>query len=194
MGTVIKHFQFGLIVLDLFFFLKTIAVSQLLSLLKFKNYMIIEIGQLAPDFSLTDTNKQTVTLSGLKGQNVVLLFFPFAFTSTCTAELCGVRDDISQYQNLNAKVFGISIDSVFTLIRYKEEQNLNFDLLCDFNKEAGTVYKVLYESFAFGMKGVAKRSAFVVDTNGVIQYAEVLENANELPNIEAIKATLKGLN
>lgn len=156
--------------------------------------MIIEIGQLAPDFSLTDTNKQTVTLSGLKGQNVVLLFFPFAFTSTCTAELCGVRDDISQYQNLNAKVFGISIDSVFTLIRYKEEQNLNFDLLCDFNKEAGTVYKVLYESFAFGMKGVAKRSAFVVDTNGVIQYAEVLENANELPNIEAIKATLKGLN
>ena len=71
---------------------------------------------------------------------------------------------------------------------------MNFDLLCDFNKEAGTAYNVLYESFAFGMKGVAKRSAFVVDKEGVIRYAEVLENANELPNIEAVKATLQGLN
>ena len=156
--------------------------------------MSIEVGTLAPDFSLTDTNKATVTLSELRGQNVVLLFFPFAFTSTCTAELCGVRDDIAQYQSLNAKVFGISIDTVFTLIKYKEDQQLNFDLLCDFNKEAGTAYNVLYESFAFGMKGVAKRSAFVVDKEGVIRYAEVLENANELPNIAEVKATLQGLN
>ena len=156
--------------------------------------MIIEIGQLAPDFSLTDTNKTTVTLSELRGQNVVLLFFPFAFTSVCTTELCGVRDDIAYYHNLNAKVFGISIDTVFTLIKFKEDQQLNFDLLCDFNKEAGNAYNVLYESFAFGMKGVAKRSAFVVDKEGVIRYAEVLENANELPNIAAVKATLQGLN
>ncbi len=156
--------------------------------------MTIEIGQLAPDFSLTDTNKTTVTLSELRGQNVVLLFFPFAFTSVCTTELCGVRDDIAYYHNLNAKVFGISIDTVFTLIKFKEDQQLNFDLLCDFNKEAGNAYNVLYESFAFGMKGVAKRSAFVVDKEGVIRYAEVLENANELPNIAAVKATLQGLN
>ena len=108
--------------------------------------------------------------------------------------MCGVRDDIAYYHNLNAKVFGISIDTVFTLIKFKEDQQLNFDLLCDFNKEAGNAYNVLYESFAFGMKGVAKRSAFVVDKEGVIRYAEVLENANELPNIAAVKATLQGLN
>ncbi len=156
--------------------------------------MSLTIGSVAPDFSLTDTNKATVTLSELKGQNVVLLFFPFAFTSTCTAELCGVRDDISKYANLNAKVYGISIDSVFTLIKFKEDQHLNFDLLCDFNKEACTAYDSIYESFAFGMKGVAKRSAFVIDKEGVIQYAEVLENANEIPNLEAVIATLNSLN
>ena len=152
--------------------------------------MSLTIGSVAPDFSLTDTNKATVTLSELKGQKVVLLFFPFAFTGTCTTELCGVRDDIRRYSNLNAKVYGISIDSVFSLIKYKEEQNFNFDLLCDFNKEACTAYESIYESFAFGMKGVAKRSAFVIDKEGVIQYAEVLENANEIPNLEAVIAVL----
>ncbi len=156
--------------------------------------MAIQVGAVAPNFSLTNTNKETVTLSELKGQPVVLLFFPFAFTSTCTAELCGVRDDIANYANLNAKVYGISIDSVFTLIKYKEDQNFNFDLLCDFNKEACTAYETKYDSFAFGMQGVAKRSAFVVDKEGIIQYAEVLENAGEIPNLDAVKAVLKTLN
>lgn len=156
--------------------------------------MALSVGTVAPNFSLTSTNKETVTLSELKGQNVVLLFFPFAFTSTCTAELCGVRDDIANYSNLNAKVYGISIDSVFTLIKYKEDQNFNFDLLCDFNKEASTAYETKYDSFAFGMQGVAKRSAFVIDKEGIIQYAEVLENAGEIPDLEAVKAVLKTLN
>jgi len=156
--------------------------------------MALSIGAKAPNFSLTNTNKETVTLSELKGQNVVLLFFPFAFTSTCTAELCGVRDDIANYASLNAKVYGISIDSVFTLIKYKEDQNFNFDLLCDFNKEACTAYDTKYDSFAFGMLGVAKRSAFVIDKEGVVRYAEVLENAGEIPNFGAIESILKGLN
>lgn len=155
--------------------------------------MTIAIGSLAPDFKMTDTNKKPVTLSEIK-ENVVLLFFPFAFTSTCTAELCGVRDDIAQYQHLNAKVYGVSVDSVFTLIKYKEDQHLNFDLLCDFNKEISTAYETIYESFAFGMKGVSKRSAFVIDKDMVVRYAEVLEDANAIPDLEAVKATLAEIN
>lgn len=154
--------------------------------------MTLKTGDPAPDFTLTDTNKQPVTLSQLK-ENVVLLFFPFAFTSTCTRELCGVRDDIAQYQHLNAKVYGISVDSVFTLIKYKEDQQLNFDLLCDFNKEVSAAYGTMYDSFSFGMQGVSKRSAFVIDKEGVIRYAEVLENAGEIPDLEAVKATLAAL-
>lgn len=156
--------------------------------------MSITVGAPAPDFTLTDTNKQPVTLSELKGQNVLLLFFPFAFTSTCTRELCGVRDDIANYTDLNAKVYGISVDSVFTLIKYKEDQHLNFDLLCDFNKEVSKAYDTIYESFSFGMQGVSKRSAFLIDKNGIIKYAEVLENASEIPNLEAIKTLLQTIN
>jgi peroxiredoxin len=156
--------------------------------------MPIEPGTPAPDFSLTDTNKQTVTLSSLKGENVVLLFFPFAFTSTCTRELCSVRDDIANYRGLDARVYGISTDAIYSLIKYKEEQQLNFDLLSDFNKEACTAYGSKYEIFNFGTKGVAKRSAFVIDREGIVRYAEVLENASEIPNLEAVKATLGSIN
>ncbi len=156
--------------------------------------MSLELGTIAPEFSLTDTNKQTVTLSSLRGENVVLLFFPYAFTSTCTKELCGVRDDISQYQSLNAKVYGISIDAVYSLIKYKDDLQLNFDLLSDFNKDACTAYNSIYEVFNFGTKGVAKRSAFVIDKEGILRYAEVLENASEIPNLEAVKQTLESIN
>ncbi len=155
--------------------------------------MMIAIGSLAPDFTMTDTNKKPVTLSEIK-ENVVLLFFPFAFTSTCTKELCGVRDDIAQYQHLNARVYGVSTDAVFTLIKYKEDQQLNFDLLCDFNKEVSTAYDTIYETFSFGMRGVSKRSAFVIDKDRIIRYAEVLENASEIPDLEAVKATLTAIN
>ena len=106
---------------------------------------------------------------------VVLLFFPLAFTSVCTAELCSVRDNYALYNELNAVVYGISVDSAFTLAKFKEEQRLNFDLLSDFNKTASTAYDCLYSEFALGMKGVSKRSAFVIDKDGMIQYAEVLE-------------------
>jgi glutaredoxin-dependent peroxiredoxin len=156
--------------------------------------MKIEPGQAAPDFTLFDSTKTKVTLSDLRGQNVLLLFFPLAFTSTCTAELCAVRDNISFYNNVNAKVFGISVDSLHTLAKYKTEQNLNFTLLSDFNKEVSSLYGSLYEMFGYNMKGVSKRSAFVIDNDGIVRYAEVLENASEQPNFKNITLTLESLN
>ena len=155
--------------------------------------MSVSIGQKAPDFKLFSSDKSEVSLSDFAGKNVVVLFFPLAFTGVCTAELCSLRDDIASYQNLNAQILGISVDSLFTLEKFKAEQNLNFPLLSDFNKEAASAYGALYENFVLGMKGVAKRSAFVVDSEGNIQYAEILESAGDLPNFEAVKATLAGL-
>ena len=155
--------------------------------------MKIEIGQPAPDFTLYDSAKNKVTLSNLKGQNSLLLFFPLAFTSTCTAELCSVRDNISFYNNVNAKVFGISVDSLHTLAKYKADQNLNFTLLSDFNKDVSSIYGSLYEMFGYNMKGVSKRSAFVIDKDGIVRYAEVLENASEQPNFKNINLTLENL-
>lgn len=155
--------------------------------------MSLQIGQKAPDFKLFSTEKKEISLSEQKGKNVVLLFFPLAFTSVCTAELCSVRDNYALYNELNAVVYGISVDSAFTLAKFKEEQRLNFDLLSDFNKTASTAYDCLYSEFALGMKGVSKRSAFVIDKDGMIQYAEVLENAGEQPNFSKITAALEKL-
>jgi len=154
---------------------------------------LVSVGDKAPEFTLFNTEKQAVSLSELKGQNVVLLFFPLAFTSTCTAELCSVRDDIANYSKLNASVYGISVDSLFALGKFKEEQSLNFDLLSDFNKTTSTAYGSLYDSFVLGMNGVSKRSAFVVDKEGIIRYAEVLESAGDIPNLDAVKDILSNL-
>ena len=155
--------------------------------------MAIEVGQKAPDFTLFNTEKQPVTLSEQKGKNVLLLFFPLAFTSVCTKELCAIRDNMSLYNNANAAVFGISVDSLFTLARFKEEQNYNFPLLSDFNKEVSKAYGSLYEKFGFEMLGVSKRSAFLIDKEGTVQYAEVLENAGDVPDFAAIEAKLAEL-
>ena len=155
--------------------------------------MKIETGQQAPDFTLYDSDKNKQTLSDLKGQNVLLLFYPVAFTGTCTKELCSVRDNISLYNDANAKVLAISVDTVYSLAKYKEEQKLNFPLLSDFNKEVSAAYGALYEIFSYGMKGVSKRAAFIVDQNGTIQYAEVLEKATDLPNFDSIQKILESL-
>lgn len=144
----------------------------------------------APDFTLYNSERQTVTLSSLRGSKVLLLFFPAAFTSTCTRELCSVRDELSVYNNLNTKVFGISTDALYSLARYKEEQQLNFDLLADFNKEICGLYHARYDEFAYGMKGVAKRAAFVIDETGIVKYEEVIEKAGEIPDFEKIKSAL----
>jgi peroxiredoxin len=156
--------------------------------------MKIEIGQSAPEFALFNTEKNKVSLSDYKGKNVVLLFFPLAFSGVCTKELCSMRDDMAKYHGMNAAILGVSIDSLFTLGRFKQENLLEFDLLSDFNKEVSAMYACLYESFAFEMRGVSKRSAFVIDADGIIRYAEVLESAGDLPNFEAIDECLKGLN
>ena len=155
--------------------------------------MLVQIGQPAPDFTLYDSNKELFTLSKLGGSNVLILFFPLAFTSVCTAELCSVRDNLKLYERLNVKPLGISVDSVYALAKFKEEQGLNFPLLSDFNKEVSTLYGSLYELFGFGMKGVSKRSAFLVDKKGIVQYAEVLENASLQPDLEKIKEKLPEL-
>ena len=156
--------------------------------------MKIEVGQTAPSFTLTDTEKKAVSLADFKGKNVVLLFFPLAFTGTCTAELCATRDDIATYNNANAQVLGISVDSLFVLGKFKAEQNLNFPLLSDFNKEVSAAYGSLYDTFIFDMKGVSKRSAFVIDKDGIVRFAEVLEKATDLPDFPGIKEALSKLN
>jgi len=156
--------------------------------------MAITIGQAAPDFTLYDSEKNKVTLSEQKGKTVLLLFFPLAFTSVCTKELCAVRDDISRYNNTAATVFGISVDAYASLKKFKEEQGYNFQLLSDFNKEASIAYDCIYDAFAGWMKGVSKRAAFIIDKEGVIQYAEVLESAGNLPDFEAINNKLAQLN
>ena len=155
--------------------------------------MSLQIGDTAPLFTLKSSDKADVSLSDYSGKNVVVLFFPLAFTGVCTTELCSIRDNKSDYENLNAEVLAISVDSLFTLAKFKEIEGYNFPLLSDWNKETAAAYGALYDEFVLGMKGVAKRSAFVVDKDGKIRYAEVLENAGELPNFAAINETLQTL-
>ncbi len=155
--------------------------------------MSLQIGDKAPDFSLYSSEKELIHLHDYKGKNVVLLFFPLAFTGTCTKELCATRDDISIYNDLDTEVLGISIDSPQTLARYKDEYQLNFKLLSDFNKEAIVAYDVKYEVFSVGLKGVAKRAVFLIDGGGTIKYIEVLENASILPDLEALQNTIRQL-
>jgi peroxiredoxin len=163
------------------------------ALLKQKAVKILQIGDKAPAFTAVSTDRNMVSLSDFHGKNVLLLFFPFAFTGVCTKELCMMRDDISRYEGLNAEVIGISVDSPHALRKFKEEQNLPFLLLSDFNKTISSSYGCLYEEFPLGLKGVSKRSAFLIDKNGLIKYAEILENAGELPNFVLINQTLESL-
>jgi len=156
--------------------------------------MAIVIGQAAPDFSLFDSEKNKVTLSELKGKNVVILFFPLAFTGVCTTELCSVRDNIASYNDTNAQVLGISVDSLFVLDKFKQEQNLNFSLLSDFNKDAAKAFEVLYDTFpAFEMQGVSKRAAFVINKEGIIKYTEVCASPGDLPDFASIQSTLQSI-
>ncbi len=153
--------------------------------------MSLQIGSPAPQFTLVSSSLKEVSLADFKGKKVVLHFFPMAFTGVCTTQLCTMRDSFGYYEGQNAVILGISVDSPFTLAKFKEENNYQFDLLSDFNKGVSTAYGAIYEEFVFGLKGVAKRSAFVIDENQQIIYAEVLESAGDLPNFEAIAAIVK---
>jgi glutaredoxin-dependent peroxiredoxin len=155
---------------------------------------MIKKGDKAPTFTLRASDKSEVSLNDFKGKNVVLLFFPLAFTGVCTTELCSMRDDIGSYEGLNAQVLAISVDSLFTLDKFKQAEQFSFPLLSDFNKTVCRAYGAFYEEFVLDMKGVAKRSAFVIDREGVVQYAEVLESAGDLPNFQAVKSILTSLN
>lgn len=147
----------------------------------------------APEFILKDTGLKDVSLSDFLGQsNVVLLFFPLAFSGVCTKELCTTRDNLKLYNSLDSEVIGISVDSSFTLKAYKEAYNLNFTLLSDFNKEVSKKYDTLYEDY-FGMKGVSKRSAFVIDKEGRIVHQEILEDSDKMPDLQKIQEVLADL-
>jgi len=155
--------------------------------------MSANLDSKAPDFTLQDTEGKEITLSDFEGKsNIVLLFFPLAFTSTCTEELCTTRDNMKLYNAMDAEVMGISVDSFFTLKEFKKAENLNFTLLSDFNKEVSAKYDTLYDEF-FGMEGVAKRSAFVIDQERIIRHKEILQDAGQLPDFKAIQQTLSDL-
>jgi len=155
--------------------------------------MAIAIGSRAPDFTLKSKNDDglaDVTLSSNYGKSAtVLLFFPLAFTSVCEAELCGIRDSLADYEGLNAKVYGISVDSPFSQEAFAKANSLTFPLLSDFNKEVSTAYDVLFEDL-IGFKGVSKRAAFVISKDGEVTYAESSDDPKQLPNFDAIKAAL----
>jgi peroxiredoxin len=157
--------------------------------------MNIVLGQQAPNFTLFDSDKHKVSLSDYKGKNVILLFFPLAFSSVCTKELCSTRDNIATYNNTNAQVLGISIDSVYVLNKFKKEQELNFPLLSDFNKETAKAYDVLYEIFpALDMRGVSKRAVFVLDKNGIVKHTEICATPGDMPDFEVVREVLEQLN
>ena len=156
--------------------------------------MTLEIGSEAPNFTLktkTAEGLNDISLSDYNGKsNVVLLFFPFAFTSVCMAEACSVRDDLSAYEDLNAKVLAISVDSPFAQEVMSQKEGLNFPLLSDFNKNVSQDYGILYEDF-IGFKGVSKRSAFVVSKEGKIAFSWSSEDPKQLPDFSEIKNALQ---
>ena len=156
--------------------------------------MAIREGDIAPALTLFADDKSEVSLKDLRGQPVVILFFSLAFTGACTDELCYVRDHVQDYNRLDAKVLGISVDTVFSLARYKEEYGLNFNLLSDFNKEVSRAYGVLWETFVMNMRGVASRSAFVVDGEGVVVHAQISESFDGVPDMKQIELALESLN
>jgi peroxiredoxin len=153
--------------------------------------MSLQTGQAAPQFKLVSSELKEVSLAGFKGRKVVIHFFPMAFTGVCTTQLCTMRDSFGYYDGLNAQILGISVDSPFTLAKFKEENSYQFPLLSDFNKEVSSAYGAIYAEFAFGLKGVSKRAAFVIDEDQNVIYAEVLENAGDLPDFEAIAEKVK---
>jgi len=156
--------------------------------------MTVQPGDPAPDFALPhNPGEPPVRLADLTADgNVVLLFFPLAFSPTCSQEMCMLRDDYDRFGELDAQVVGVSVDSPFALRAWAAEEKFPFPLLSDFNRQVSRDYDALYDEF-FGMQGVSKRAAFVIDRGGIVHYAEVLENAGQLPDFESVKGTLKTL-
>jgi peroxiredoxin len=152
----------------------------------------VDVGTNAPDFTLVNQDRQPVTLSASRGKPVVLAFFPAAFSSTCTAELCTFNNRMSQLNAANAQVYGISVDTFFALKAFRDSQHLSFPLLSDFNKEVIRLYDVFFEDM-IGLKGLAKRAVFVVDKDGVIRHRQVVQDARNEPDYEQVFSTLASL-
>ena len=159
--------------------------------------MALAVGTQAPDFTLstiTADGPELVSLANHKGKNVVLLFFPMAFTGVCTEEFCSISEGLDDYTSLNAEVIGISGDNPFAQANWAEKEGIKVTLLADYEHEVTKAYDVAYDAFLpdknLPMGGVSKRSAFVIDKEGVIQYSESSDNPGDLPNFDAIKAKL----
>ena len=151
--------------------------------------MSVDVGAVAPDFTLPNQDREPVTLSAARGRPVVLAFFPAAFSGTCTKELCTIRDSLSKLNQANAQVYGISVDTFFALKAFQDQEKLTFPLLSDFNKEVIRKYGV-YNEDMIGLKGIAKRAVFVVDKNGAVKYREVLEDARNEPDYGKVLAAV----
>jgi peroxiredoxin len=163
--------------------------------------MALATGTKAPDFSLAtktaDGPKQVKLSDNFGKTNTLLLFFPMAFTGTCTTEMCDMSKELPNYSGMNAVVYGISGDNPFAQEAWAQKESITVALLSDYEHAVAKAYDVMYDSFlpqiGLGMGGVPKRSAFIIDRQGVIQYAEVCEDARELPNFDKIKARLAEL-
>jgi glutaredoxin-dependent peroxiredoxin len=154
--------------------------------------MAVDVGSKAPDFTLTNQDRQPVKLSEQKGHPVVLAFFPAAFSGVCTKELCTFRDSMARLNSAGAQVYGISVDTFFTLKAFQDAQRYNFPLLSDFNKQAIRDYGVFNEDM-IGLKGIAKRAVFVIDKDGVVRHKEVLDDARNEPDYDQVFSTLASL-
>ena len=163
--------------------------------------MALAVGTKAPDFSLAsktaDGSKQIKLSENFGKTNTLLLFFPMAFTGTCTTEMCGISNGLREYTDLNASVYGISGDNPFAQEAWAKKESITVPLLSDYEHKVAKQYDVMYDSFLpqmnLGMAGVAKRSAFIIDKNGVVQYVESNDDARRLPNFDKIKAKLAEL-
>jgi peroxiredoxin len=154
--------------------------------------MSVDVGSKAPDFTLTNQDRQPVTLSGLQGKSVVLAFFPAAFSSVCAKEMCTFRDSLGRLNQANAQVYGISVDTFFTLKAFQDQQALTFPLLSDFNKQVIRDYGVFNEDM-IGLKGIAKRAVFVIDKAGIVRHREVLDDARNEPDYDKVFQALSSL-
>ncbi|MBX2920609.1 MAG: redoxin domain-containing protein [Chitinophagaceae bacterium] len=153
--------------------------------------MAIAVGTKAPDFTLINTEKKEVSLKDFAGKTLVINFFPAAFTGVCAEQLCSNRDDMDFYNGLGATVVGVSVDLPFSLGEFKTQQNINFDLLSDFNKDMIKAYDMYLEDFVLGLKGVSRRGVVVVDKTGTVVYAEETANPGTQVNFAALKQALK---
>jgi peroxiredoxin len=148
--------------------------------------MSVEVGSKAPDFTLNNHDRQPMTLSEQRTRPVILAFFPAAFSSVCAKELCTFRDDLGKLDAVKkAQVYGISVDTFFTLKAFHDQQKFTFPLLSDFNKQVIRDYGVFNEDM-IGLKGIAKRAVFLLDRDGIVRYREVLEDARLEPNYQRL--------